>query len=196
MLIVLRTTLSAFALLSLAEFAHADDFRAAPHATFMTDLDTADGAYSVWRHDDVAGLNAMRTQVTFNRKGKGQYAPMFTIRVVAANRSAALSFTAFPKSGPLIGYAARSDASEKDREMLLTFPEFKEPFDVHVQWTPEGKVTFRIYSKSGKSLAAQGFERHVVDLGGAITGVQFSNSTSEVEFGKIELGTESPWPVN
>ena len=172
--------------------ASADTFRPIKHGTFSFDLDTADGAFSVWKLDDVSDIDALRARITFLRKGKGEYAPTMTLAILAGEQRAVLQFLAFPKSGPLVGYVYDKAGSKGPAsQLVLTPPDFKEPFDVVVRWTPEGKVSFDIFTAANKKVS-QGFEHHELALGAAVTGVQISNSTGEVEFGKLELGNMAP----
>lgn len=175
-----------------ASAAQAGDFTAVKHGSYMIDLDTQDGNFSLWKTEEVADLNALKAHVTFARKGGGKYAPMVSLSLYSGDKRVNLQFTAFPKSGPLIGYVTGNQGSnDPNRQLIMTPPNFEEGFDIRARWTPEGKVSFDVYSKANETLG-QGFEHHEIDLGGPVTSIQISNSTSEVEFNKLELGTEAP----
>ncbi len=196
---ILKMAAAAACLLMLAGPAAAGDFHVVPHGSYLIDLDTQDGNFSQWETHDVGDINALRAHMTFARKGSGQYAPVVTVAVLSGDKEVRVQFTAFPKSGPLIGlvHGTKPDNGDKpagiddpNLQLVLMPPEFSEGFDLHVSWTPDGKVSFDVYDKANKSVG-QGFEHHVMALDGPVTGIRLSNSTGEVEFNKLELGTEN-----
>lgn len=184
-------------LLLLAEPALAGEFHVAPHGSYKIDLDTQDGNFSQWETSDVSDINTLHAHITFLRKGSGNYAPIMTMGLMSGGKSVYIQFVALAQKGPLFGIVhgthpddqGTSAKFNENRQLILTPPEFSEGFDVHVSWTPEGKVSFDIYDKANASLS-QGFEHHEVQLDGPVTSVRLSNSTSEVEFNKLELGVE------
>jgi hypothetical protein len=189
---IVKASILAAVLMATAAGAHAGEFKAASHGSYLIDLDTQDGNFALWRTEDVGDINALRAHITLARKGSGKYLPVVTLRIGRGDKSVMLQLAAFPKSGPLVGFV--QDGEKKDdpnQQLIMLAPEFQEPFDVHVRWTPEGKVSFDIYDKANKAIG-QGFEHHEIDLGGAPTSVEITNSTGEVEFNKLELGTETP----
>jgi hypothetical protein len=178
----------ALAMLSVGP-ASAQTFTAAPNLSFFLDFDSEDGNYSVWRATDLSGVNALRAHSTFVRKGQHErYAPSFSIAIGRESAEARLQVTALPRSGPLIVRASRHEGGQTTQEqMFLLTPEFRETFDLNVEWTPEGVVTFTVYSNAAQ--AVNGFERHQINLGGSPTLVEVSGSTGEVSFDPIELGS-------
>lgn len=168
--------------------AHAQSFTAAPNATFVLDLDSADGNFSLWQARDLAGINALRARATFVRKGEHRrWAPTFSITASGGEGRAAITFTAAPSSGPLlVGAALWRNGQKSEEETFLLPPAFEEPFDIHVEWTESGLVTFTVFSSAAR--AANGFERHQVDLGEAPTSLRITGSTGEVLFDPLQLG--------
>ncbi len=183
---------AAFAL--AASGANAGTFQAAPHGSYLLDMDTGDGNFSLWETKDVADINAVQAHITFARKGKSKdYAPSFRITLeTAGDVSARVDFSALPKSGPLIGFVTTfKGRDETGRELIIMGPEFAEPFDLKIAWTADGKISVDTYDKAVATIG-QGFEHHQADVGQAITAVSVSVSTGEVEFNKLELGTVTP----
>ncbi|HYD88786.1 MAG TPA: hypothetical protein VEA80_15030 [Vitreimonas sp.] len=168
--------------------AAAQSFSAAPNASFVLDFDSEDGNFSLWRATDLTGINALRARATFVRKGQHrQWAPSFAISVGSEGADASISFTAAPRSGPLMVEAAlwRGGEPSAEETFLLT-PAFQEPFDIHVDWTEEGLVTFTVFSRAAQ--AVNGYERRQVNLGQAPTTVRITGSTGEVLFEPLQLG--------
>jgi hypothetical protein len=181
----------ALAMLSVGS-ASAQTFTAAPNLSFFLDFDSEDGNYSLWRVTDLSGVNALRAHSTLVRKGEHErYSPSFAIAIGGESAQARLQVAALPRSGPLIVRALRVEGNQTTEEqMFLLTPEFRETFDVHVEWTPEGLVTFTVYSNAAR--AVNGYERRQINLGGAPTVVEVSGSTGEVSFDPIELGAVTP----
>lgn len=172
--------------------AFAQTFTASPNSSFVLDFDSEDGNFSLWRLNDLSGLTALRARTTFARKGTdARWAPSFSIAVGNDNATARLSVLAAPNSGPLIVETSLVQGRTRDqRETFVLTPTFEEPFDLHVNWTPDGVVTFRIYSRAAQ--AVNGYEQHQVRLGVPPTALSISGSTSEVQFDPLQLGTTSP----
>ncbi|MFO1018195.1 MAG: hypothetical protein U1E03_11395 [Hyphomonadaceae bacterium] len=168
--------------------AHAQLFTAAPNASFVLDLDSADGNFSLWQANDLTGINTLHARATFVRKGEHRrWAPTFSISASGESDRAAITFTAAPRSGPLLVEVALWRNGEKSaEEMFLLPPAFEEPFDIHVEWTEGGLVTFTVFSRAAQ--AVSGFERHQVDLGQAPTSIRITGSTGEVLLDPLQLG--------
>lgn len=179
-------------LLTFGGAAAAQTFVAAPNSSFVLDFDSEDGNYSLWRVADLSGANALRTRATFVRKGQhDQYAPSFTIAVGDDSAQARISISAAPRSGPLIVETALTQGQERSQEdnFALT-PHFQEAFDLHVDWTQDGLVTFTVFSRAAQ--AVNGYERHQVDLGRAPNTLSITGSTGEVLFDPVQLGRTAP----
>lgn len=168
--------------------ATAQSFVGAPSANFVLDLDTKDGASSSWRVDDLSGLNALEARVTFLRKGKHKkWAPGFSISLGDEEVQARLHVTAFPDTDILFFRTEiLGTDSKQEPEMFFLPPKFGEEFELHIDWSPEGNVTFIVSSKAAEELG--GYERHEVQLGRAPSMLKVSGSTGEVMFNPIKLG--------
>jgi len=182
------TLIAACLTLFVAQSAEAQSFVPSPNASFLLDLDTQSGSYSLWRVNDMAGVNAVRARVTFARKGVDrQYAPSFQIRIGNGDQDALLSVVALSNSGPLIIRSSLSQGQQHSQEetFLLT-PVFREVFNLDIDWTPAGVVTFTVHSQAAQ--AVNGYERHQVTLSRAPTVISANGSTGEVTFDPIQLG--------
>ncbi len=186
----MKSLILAASLFAIPSFAYAGDFQPVKHGSYLVDLDTQDGNFSLWKTSDVSDVNALRAHLTLLRKGSGKYAPSVVLSLLSGDKRVSLKVIALPKSGPMFLQVVK-DNDDKTGQMILTPPEFQEAFDIHVRWTPDGKVSFDVYSKANKDIG-QGFEHHEVDLGGAVTDIEITNSTGEAEFNKLELGNEAP----
>jgi hypothetical protein len=204
----------AFALgIVFAHAAHAQTFTPAPNATHVLDLDTQAGAFSQWRAGDLDGANAARGRVTFLRKGSDRrWPPVFNIAVGDDQVQAWLQVTALPHSGPLIVRTFRREGqTETDIEYFSLTPNFREPFDLKIDWSPDGRVAFTIASQAsaggGVDVAPlQGGgarnsrtattevrgERHEVSLGRPPVWLLVNNSTGEVMIDPSQLGWAQP----
>jgi hypothetical protein len=206
----------AFALAVAAGFAgaaHAETFTPAPNAVYVIDLDTQAGAFSRWRLSDLTGFNALRGRVTFVRKGSDrQVPPVFRVALGDDQQQAWLQITAMPQSGPLIARVYRLEGqTEVDVLYFSATPNYREPFDLKIEWTPDGRVSFLLTSQAagtpidigpvqagGRARPAQpapaseGAERREVFLGRAPTWLLIDNSTGEVTIDPLQLGWAQP----
>lgn len=189
---VLKALIGACLALCLANGAEAQTFVAAPNGSFLLDLDSQAGNYSIWRANDITGVNAVRAHVTFARKGTdARYAPSFQIRVGNSGEDALLSVVAAPNSGPLIVQTALSRGQQQTaQEVFVLTPVFQESFDLDVDWTDAGVVTFTVHSRAAQ--AVNGYERHQVTLSAPPTRFGANGSTGEVTFDPIQLGHVGP----
>ncbi len=184
----LSGTLVAACLVFVGQSAAAQSFAPSPNGSFLLDLDTQSGSFSVWRANEIAGVNAVRAHVTFARKGVDrQWAPTFQIRLSNESHDAVLSFVAVPNSGPLIVQASLVQGQQQsEQQTFLLTPTFQEAFDIDIDWTPAGVVTFTVHSQAAQ--AVNGYERHQVTISGPPNTISATCSTGEVTFNPIQLG--------
>ena len=206
----------AFALAITALFAsaaRAETFTPAPNAAYVLDLDTQAGAFSQWRLGDLSGFNALRGRVTFLRKGSDrQWPPVFRIALGDDQQQAWLQVTALPHSGPLIVRTYRLEGqTELDVQYFTLTPNYREPFDLKIDWTDDGRVSFVLSSlaagtgidiaplqggsrpRTAPAAAAQvGAERREVLLSRAPAWLLIDNSTGEVMLDPLQLGWAQP----
>jgi hypothetical protein len=101
--------------------------------------------------------------------------------------------------------------TEVDVLYFTATPNYREPFDLKIEWTPDGRVSFLLTSQAarapidigpvqagGRSRATQpapapeGAERREVFLGRAPTWLLIDNSTGEVTIDPLQLGWAQP----
>ncbi len=179
---------AAAGLLLLGQGAWAEEFTPAAHARYVVDLDTPDASMSLWRLDDLSGINALRTQATFVRLGKKtQWGPQ-TIIVLANDRSEVkLTFVMSSKGSVALLTATRGE-TKLGTELFLMPIDPQETFGLEMDWTAEGKVTVRITTRAVKEMGGQGFELHDVTMDGAPTQMKILGGGNETEFKPLTLG--------
>ncbi len=170
--------------------AWAAEFKAAPNASHVIDLDTPDNSMSLWQLDDLTGLNGLRARATFVRIGKKtQFGPAAMLVLSNETSEARLMFLLSPKGSIAMLSAARGE-TELGRQLFIMPIEPKETFGLEIDWTPDGKVMVRIASAAVKGMGGDGFERHEVVMEGAPTQLKILGGGSEVEFKPLTLGSQ------
>ncbi|MGZ3306219.1 MAG: hypothetical protein ACXU8U_10210 [Asticcacaulis sp.] len=173
---------------ALSGAALAGDFKVAPHGSYLIDLDTADDSFSVWRSEDLGELNAVHARMRIARCGKSkQYACQGHIRLSSGDKSVSIEVISLKPGAPL--YVTLDDGVDSHRQMFLSPPEADEAFDFHIRWSADGKISFDLYDKLNHGIG-QGFEHREYDLAAPVKSMEVTGSTSEVEFNKLELGSE------
>jgi len=166
------------------------EFKAAPNASHVIDLDTPDSSMSLWQLDDLTGINALRARVTFVRVGKKtQYGPTAMVVLSNGKSEARLMFLLSPK-GAMAMLSADKGETELGRQLFIMPIDSKETFGLEIDWTPEGKVVVRIASAAVKGMGGDGFERHEVTMDGAPTQLRILGGGSEVELKPLTLGSQ------
>ncbi len=191
---MIRITLSTLTVFLLGiTCANAESFTPVERGTYSLDLDTTDGNFSQWALNDLSGVNATRAKVTFARKGKHKtYAALATLSVEGKTRQVYIRFAALSDNGPLYSTVTLADSNGQIKEeVVLLPPDMKETFDLHVQWTPEGKVIFDLFDHANKDVG-QGFERHEIEMGEPVTALKIINSTGEVAIDPLQVGQATP----
>lgn len=166
----------------------AETFTPGPGQTYLLDLDTADGNFSVWRADDLQGANALRAKVTFARLGLDKrWSPNFQVRVGDASMTVGLTVVGV-KNKVLVTTlrTLRDNKVVGKEESFLLGPEPGETFDLEIDWDASGRIAFLIRDRAAKAI--NGFERHEARLDGPPTRVEIVGSTGEVLFDPLQLG--------
>ncbi|NEX93733.1 hypothetical protein [Caulobacter sp. 17J65-9] len=194
MILETKRTTGAVCLLAALLFgnaASAGEFKAAPNASYVVDLDTPDGNFSLWQADDLTGLNALRTNVTFARLGKDKtYAPHFAVALENDKGRVVLGASVLKGKVMIVTLTTWQGDKQTAQEMFMLPPEPSETFALDLDWTPDGVVTAVIHSQATKDM--NGFERHQARLDGAPARLEITGSTAEVEFKPLKLGSTTP----
>lgn len=172
--------------------AHAAEFTPAPNQSFTVDLDTQAGNFSLWRAEELNGVNAVRSQITFVRLGTDpKWSPMFRVSLVRGTERVAFSVTGLPGKNLLIPMLTTTrDSKKMGDDIYVMTPQVGERFGLEIDWTPDGAVSVMIRDKAAQEIS--GFERHVGKLSGPPTSLEISGSTGEVEFKPLKLGRATP----
>jgi hypothetical protein len=146
----------------------------------------------VWRAEDLTGLNALRSQVTFARLGTDrQWAPSFHVTLGAGPARVTFGVTGLKDKNLLLTTLETWQGDKQvSQELYVMMPTPGERFVLELDWSPDGTVTALIRDKAAQQIA--GFERHVAKLSGPPTTLSITGSTGEVELRPLQLGTSAP----
>jgi hypothetical protein len=157
----------------------AQSFSAAPAQKISIDLDTADGNFSYWQHEDLSSLSALKASIRIARMGKHpRSGPYFTVRVGTAAGTYGLRLRPDSPGATRISLQAYYREQKSD-VVVSTFKRtigINERVDVELHWTND-RLAVRIDN-----------ERSELRLSGAIRFVGISSSTGEL-MGDVTLGT-------
>jgi hypothetical protein len=164
-------------------------FKTAPGQAFFLDLDSAPGAYSQWRHDDVESLGSLQANLLVPRIRKnGTWQPTFTIYLqskdhrVLAN-DLALQFTAVSGQLPLkIRLVGHVDGKQMQEIPIKATLSLNDPLAVEMNWGTPQLVTVKI----------GGSETHVVKIDWPINSVVVAGSTGEMKIDPLLFGRITP----
>jgi len=168
--------------------AMAGTFTAAPQSTYLVDLDTPDQHMSEWRVDDIGSDNALRATVKVNGliETTGKIKPGFLMQFVAGDDKASLYFAGAPSAKT---FAANLSAERGGKDLgggglFLTSAVIGvgKPFDLAVDWTPDGKLTVTI----------DGHESQTVQLAHAPSRIEIDGTAGEIELNPMSLGHTAP----
>lgn len=190
----MRIILSILALLFGAAMAQevpqspAHSFAPATNQTFYLDLDTAAGAYSRWRHDDLGSLSGMRATIRVLRiREDAKWAPAFSLWLQDTKGGKehyrlAVRFVAHGQKTPLTAEVARTERGKLiGAEKLKTTVGLNESVELQIDWATPHSVGIKI----GNS------ETRTVDVPWSINSVGISVSTGELEVDPLVLGSIS-----
>lgn len=181
-------TAAGLGLLVLTGAARAGGFTAAPHSTYLLDLDTPDQHMSAWRLDELTSINALRTTATVHRlgSGDGDIKPGFLLNFVNGTERVAIYILGNPRDQKLAVTLlhTRGNKDVGDGGVFLggLLLGVEQPFDLAVDWTPDGKMTATLSGK--ETLSAQ--------MAKPPTQLEVNGTGGEIEFKALVLGTSSP----
>src|ERR1019366_9320016 len=160
-------------------------FVAATGQRFYLDLDTAEGNYSEWRHEDLSSLSAMRATIRFPRVGKDpKWAPTFSLwlQKTEAGRtrnSVGLQLFAPSRKPPLsVRVVQLEDGKVVSTENLRRAIDLNENLVVEMAWETPHIVAIRI----GET------EVHKVSIPWSIDSVAVGASTGELKVDPLVMG--------
>jgi hypothetical protein len=166
----------------------AQSFAPATNQTFYLDLDTAAGAYSQWRHDDLGSLSGMRATIRVLRiREDARWAPDFSLWLqdTATGKEQhrlAVRFFAHRQRTPLTAEVAQIERGKLvSSEKLNTTIGLNESVAVQIDWATPHSVRIKI----GDS------ETRRVDVPWSINNAGISVSTGELEVDPLVFGSIS-----
>ena len=173
-----------FSLLLAGSAAPAQTFTAAPNNKFLVDLDTMDGHFSNWEHDDLGSLNALRASLKVTRLGNiAKWLPYFTVWLYAkspgSNGVCGLVLDAPARKPPLNARLdCRIDGSKVTPQPFSKTLNVNEAVDLEMSWIDANKLTVRL-----------GTETRTLPLPWGVSKLAVSSSTGEFVLTDLTLGT-------
>ena len=156
--------------------------------TFYLDLDTAEGTFSRWGHNDLGGVSAMRATVRIPRLRKDpKWNPAFTLwleqnETVQARHKIGLQFVAPDREPPLVISVVQGEDGELvSTETLDRTLALNESLIVEMTWLTPHVVKIRFRDS----------EVHEVNIPWSIDSVGVTASTGELIIDPLELGGPS-----
>ena len=164
----------------------AQAFVPATSQTFYLDLDTAEGAYSQWRHDDLGSLSAMRATIHIpSLRRDPKWAPTFSLwlqntEAGQARNRLALQLSAPDRKPPLVVRVVQvEDGKLVSTESLSRTIDLNDNLVVEMVWGTPHMVTIRINDA----------EVHKVSIPWYIDSVGVSASTGQLKVDPLVLGS-------
>lgn len=175
-----------------ATAAPAGTFTPAPNGRQMFDLDTAAGAYSLWQKDDLAGLGAARISFALRQvRPDPGWVANFQFALTRGDDRVTVSGVYVKHQDAFVVALKRMKGltvlSEQRFETALKIDEVN---SLDLDWDPSGKVTAVLRPAASADPAAG--ERLEAQLPAAVTGMQVSNSTGELEVTALAFGVTAP----
>jgi hypothetical protein len=153
--------------------------------TYYLDLDTAEGAYSKWRHDDLGGLCALQASVRIPRLRKHvKWRPTFTIAledsaVAGKTKLVGLQIGTVTGKPPLDIRVLQLDGSDMvTSEISNTRLGLDAAIPVEMVWLPEHSVVIKI----GEN------ETHRLKIPWQIERISITASTGQMKIDPLVLG--------
>ncbi len=153
--------------------------------TFYLDLDTAEGAASQWRHDDIGGLCALHASIRILRlRNDPKWRPTFGMwlednEVSYKRKRMGLQFWAKDRKAPLDVRIIQFDGPKPiDIQTLSTTVGLDANIPVEMVWLPPQSVTIRI----GQN------ETHSVNVSWRIAHIVITASTGQIKIDPLVLG--------
>jgi hypothetical protein len=164
-------------------------FKASPGQAFYVDLDTAPGAFSQWRHDDMASLDGLQAILHVPRIRKdGKWLPTFTIylrnkdhQTLANDLGVQLVAMGgqLPLKVQLVGHV---DGKRIQEIALPTTVNLNEELKLEVTWATPQVVIFKVGST----------EVPAVRIAWTVDSVVVTGSTGELKIDPLLFGTVAP----
>lgn len=166
----------------ISSLSDSGDFKAASGQTFYVDLDAPGGAYSEWRHDDVAGMCALRAVVEIPQlRSDPRWLPQFSfwLRESAdGGNSLSLRFWAKDWKVPIrVQIVQRNGATSTVLRNLDTSIDLNQKIPVEISWHSKEPVIIKIRHETF-SVALKWPVRHV----------QINASTGEMILSPLVFG--------
>jgi hypothetical protein len=146
--------------------------------TTLIDLDTASGAYSVWRQSGLTSRSVSFVSTFANTRIDKKWAPRYTIHLEDSDRNSITFSVTFPPGYPPMAEAALSSSGNKTiltPEPNLAMP-VGDPCTVQLEWG-DGSVKLTVDGK------VQEYK-----VGFTPTQIELSASTGELEVKNITFG--------
>lgn len=161
-------------------------FVPATSQTFSLDLDTGEGAFSEWRHDDLGSLSGMRATMHIPRLGRdAKWAPTFSLwlqhtEAGQTRNKIALQFSAPNRKPPLVVRVVQfEDGKLVSTASLSRTIDLNDRLVVEMVWGTPHMVTIKIDDA----------EVHKANIPWFIDSVGVSASTGELTVDSLVLGS-------
>jgi hypothetical protein len=177
--------------------ATAANFTPNPQASYVLDLDTPDQHMSEWRLTDLGTINALRATVKINGliATRGEIKPGFLINFTSGDETVAVYVLGNAKDHNFMVFLTHNRGKEDIKDggmyicsMLLAM---EKPFELAVDWTPDGKVTATIsgYKKLDGTSGSEPLEAQMTKPPQQIA---INGTGGEIELNPLTLGHTSP----
>ena len=179
--IALATSVLLFTLLAfISSNALAEVFQEVPGQKFHFDMDTRDGAFSEWRHDDLASVSALRATLEFQRLGKHEkWLPGSRILVTTSDGDYGISLTADHSKPPMRMALVRKEGWGTGSIKNIAVGE---RITIEMDWSHSNLLLIRLGDGQPYELA----------LTSPVKGLYFSASTGELTVHSLVLGRMVP----
>jgi len=164
-------------------------FAPAPGQSFFLDLDSAAGAFSQWRHDELGSLNSLRALLRVPRIRKDRkWLPTFSIALQSndlKNRANNLLFQVvvldgkLPMKMRLTGHVGGRPIQEIPLQTTLSL---NEALKLEITWAQQQLITVRIGD----------VETRAVRIGWPVSSVIVAGSTGQLKIDPLVFGTVIP----
>jgi hypothetical protein len=164
-------------------------FEPAPGQAFYLDLDSAAGAFSQWRHDELGSLNSLRAVLRVPRIRKDRkWLPTFSIALQSKDPKTLANDLLFqvvaldgklPMKMRLTGHVDGQPTQEVPFQTTLSL---NEDLKLDITWRPQQSITIKI----------GGAETRAVRIGWPVSSVIVAGSTGQLKIDPLVFGTVIP----
>lgn len=175
----------------------AANFTPNPQTSYVLDLDTPDQHMSEWRLTDLGSINALRATVKINGliATRGEIKAGFLINFSSGDETVAVYVLGNPKDHNFMVFLThnRGEEAMKDGGMYLCsmLLAMQKPFELAVDWTPDGKVTATI-SGYTKLDGTPGSEPLQAQMAKPPQQIAINGTGGEIELNPLALGRTAP----